>query len=380
MSKQFIPCSACGAVGEVGTKCLFCSTIITLKEGEVSYSERIPQRRTVTPQRYAEKISIYHNVKPIAYGEDLLIVSIGDQHGLVNLNGDIVYPLGNDEIEIVSFDTVGLGHTYEETLIEASSYWDEFSRKWVNEEAIKRDRFKTKGYFNLYTGEYADKLGFVKDKDNPKKLYRVDVDNGWKPMNTYTNLDGEVHSYDYAEQILLSNIDLEIEVNQRELYLLHHGNECSLWILYDRWKDRDYFNNIEISNRAYEDALEAKPASPMCVLEGIQDKYTIEANNIIIQIVVHTSHGIDVPLTLAKKKYGDTFWRHNNFEQIYNEWCKATGKHIPESEIELDECEDESSINYKESQNNDGTIWGYSKTEWLICIIGIILLILFKVF
>lgn len=378
MSKQFTPCPACGAVGEVGTKCLFCSTIITLKEGEVSYSERIPQRRTVTPQRYAEKISIYHNVKPIRYGENLLMVSIGDQHGLVNLNGDIVYPLGNDEIESVSFDTVGLGHTYEETLREASSYWDNFSSKWVQEEAIKRDRFKANGYFNLYTGEYADNLGFVKDKDNPKKLYRVDVKKGWQRINTYTNLEGELHSYDYAEQIVLP--DATAVLCKRKMYLLHHANECSLWILYDSWEDRDYFNNIYISNRAYEDALEAEPTSPMCVLEGIQDKYTIEVNNRVVQIVVRTSSGIDVPLTLAKKKYGDTSWSHNNFDKIYNEWCKATGKHIPESEIELDECEDESSINYKESQNNDGTIWGHSKTEWLICIIGIILFILFKVF
>ena len=275
---------------------------------------------------------------------------------------------------------MGLGHTYEETLREASSYWDEFSRKWIQEEAIKRDMLKTNRYFNLYTGEYADKLGFVKDKDNPKKLYRVDVERGWQRINTYTNLDGEVHSYDYAEQILLSNIDIELKVNQRELYLLHHGNECSLWILYDKWKDRDYFDNIEISDRAYKDALEAKPTSPMCVLEGIQDKYTIEANDRVVQIVVRTSSGIDVPLTLAKKKYGDTSWRHNDFEQIYNEWCKTTGKHIPESEIELDECEDESSINDEETQNNDGTIWGHSKTEWLICIIGFILFTLYRIF
>ena len=72
MEKQFTPCPACGAVGEVGNKCLFCGTTVILKEGAISSTERIPQKRTVTPQQYAEKISIYHNVEPT--NENLLKV------------------------------------------------------------------------------------------------------------------------------------------------------------------------------------------------------------------------------------------------------------------------------------------------------------------
>ena len=151
-------------------------------------------------------------------------------------------------------------------------------------------------------------------------------------MNTYINLDGEVHSYDYAERIVLQNGDAG--VYGRKIYLLHHGNECSLWILYDTCIDSDYFESVKISRNDEKKALEANPTSPMCVLNGIQDKYTIEANNRVVQIVVRTSSGIDVPLTLAKKKYGNTWWEHNDFEQIYNEWCRAIGKQIPETESE----------------------------------------------
>ena len=55
---------------------------------------------------------------------------------------------------------------------------------------------------------------------------------------------------------------------------------------------------------------------------------------IFLEETRYTSSGIDVPLTLAKKKYGNTWWEHNDFEQIYNEWCRAIGKQIPETESE----------------------------------------------
>ena len=96
MSKQFTPCPACGAVGEVGSNCQFCGTAIILKEGAIPSDARIVKRRTVTPQQYAEKISIYHNV--VGLNSEISKVSIGEQEGIINLNGDIIYPLGNERI------------------------------------------------------------------------------------------------------------------------------------------------------------------------------------------------------------------------------------------------------------------------------------------
>lgn len=367
MATQFTPCPACGAVGEIDKRCLFCGTIIVSKEGSVISDARIVRQRTISAQQYAEKISIYHNVKSL--GDGLTMVSIGKMYGLINLNGDIIYPLGNDEICLVSKDTIGLGRTYEETWRDATTYWNGY--EWKHQEARTSTKFNLTSYWNLNTGMHADKLGFVEDKENPGKFYRVNVHEGWKPMTTYINLDGEVHSYDYAEQIVLPNSDKV--VGRRKLYLLHHGNECSLWILYNVFIDSDYFESIGISRNDEKKALEANPTFPMCVLEGIQDKYTIEANNIIIKIVVRTSSGIDVPLTLATMKYGNTGWSSNDFDKIYNEWCKAIGKQIPETENdEYDE--------YDECEEDNGTIWGYSKIEWIIAVIGVILFILFKIF
>lgn len=96
MSAQFTPCPACGAVGEVNSTCQFCGTTIFLKEGATTSDSRIVERRTVTPQQYAEKIAIYHNV--VGLSENISKVSIGEQEGIVNLNGDLIYPLGNERI------------------------------------------------------------------------------------------------------------------------------------------------------------------------------------------------------------------------------------------------------------------------------------------
>lgn len=104
MATQFTPCPACGAVGEVGSNCQFCGTTIILKEGATFSDARIIKQRTITPQQYAEKISIYHNIEGLCDGVSK--VSIGEQEGIVNLNGDLIYPLGNEHISKSFQDSV----------------------------------------------------------------------------------------------------------------------------------------------------------------------------------------------------------------------------------------------------------------------------------
>ena len=106
MATQFTPCPACGAVGEVGSNCQFCGTTIILKEGATSSTERVPHVRTVTPQQYAEKISIYQNVEGSRNSSNLMYVSIGDEEGLINLNGDLIYPLQHKYCIYIISDTV----------------------------------------------------------------------------------------------------------------------------------------------------------------------------------------------------------------------------------------------------------------------------------
>ena len=143
MATQFTPCPACGAVGEVGSNCQFCGTSILLKEGAIIADSRIVKQRTVTPQQYAEKISIYHNV--VGLGEGISKVSIGEQEGIINLNGDLIYPLGNERItSSIQDGVVRIGRKF--LNLETFEYAEElYSNKFVLEkikllsEAIKNN-------------------------------------------------------------------------------------------------------------------------------------------------------------------------------------------------------------------------------------------------
>lgn len=121
MSKQFTPCPACGAVGEIGEKCLFCGTAIMPKKGSVISETRIVKERTINPQQFAEKISIYHNVRGSA-SPQLMYASIGDEIGIINLNAEIVYPLQHEySITIISDSIIFLNNFKDENRIYARS-------------------------------------------------------------------------------------------------------------------------------------------------------------------------------------------------------------------------------------------------------------------
>jgi hypothetical protein len=293
MQKQFTPCPACGALGEVNCSCQFCGTTIILKEGTIATDSRIVKQRTVTPQQYAEKIYIYHNVKPAGLFK---IVSIGNEYGVANLNGDLVYPLGSDEIEIMNNNTIILGYTKKITIKEASTYWDSLHGKWKHQEELARDILITKKYFNLDTSIYADEFGFIKDKEHPNKLYRVNVNKNWEPINTYINLVGEKQSFEYAEAIEIKDVDTKI-------FLLHNGNECSLWLADDN----------------------TDPEKPIYIINGIQKYYRIEKQNEKIQIILKTLNNIEVALSLAELlDSDDDIYTDFSIEDIYKEWNNIT--------------------------------------------------------
>lgn len=102
MYKQFTPCPACGAVGEVGSNCPFCGTTISLKTGIAPSNSRLVPQRNISAQQYAEKLSIFHNVRS-SVSPQLMYVNIGDDTGIINLDAEIVYPLQHEySITIIS--------------------------------------------------------------------------------------------------------------------------------------------------------------------------------------------------------------------------------------------------------------------------------------
>ena len=218
MAKQYIPCPACGALGEIGSNCQFCNTTIVQKEGIIASDTRIVEKRTVTPQQYAEKISIYHDL--VSLSKTYSVVEIGDQTGIINLNGDLIFPLErrNGSFRRISSSIVAL------------------------------EEKKTIQYYNLNTLETitTNKNGFIEDKNNPKKLHYLDPKN-LIIKNEYINHKGETKTYDYAETLDQSHLSHRV-YHECRFYIFHQENSLSLCLIKeDVYND----NTIEYLQKEY---------------------------------------------------------------------------------------------------------------------------------
>lgn len=98
MSNKFAVCPTCGAVSVAGEPCEYCGTPIVVKEDTATYEERIVPKRTIHPAAFAQKVSVFKNVGE--YICNCSVVSMGGLKGLINLNGDFIFPLEYGEIEI----------------------------------------------------------------------------------------------------------------------------------------------------------------------------------------------------------------------------------------------------------------------------------------
>ena len=296
-NKQFTPCPACGAVGEVGNKCQFCGSTIIAKEGVVCTNSRVVKQRTVTPQQYAEKISIYHGVKGIGYG--LTQVSIGDQKGIVNLNGDIILPLRS------------MGDSYFDAA-------NDFVVKKKDCSAIFGDEI-TYGYINIKTFEEADKLGFIKDKNDGNKLYLINPKD-WTIKNEYTNYNGIIKSFEYAEKLRLEYEDLFFKL----LYLFHEKDTLSL-------------------------CLEYKNDENLIILEGIKSIGKLKDIGNFLTLPIEMPNGKNFDLNIATKNIKRFNLRIK--EEIYGEWLTAIGEYNPfEEERKKKRKVEEEKIKAKEEE------------------------------
>lgn len=288
MAKQYVPCPACGALGEIGSNCQFCNTTIVQKEGVIASDTRIVEKRTVTPQQYAEKISIYHNIKSL--NELCSLVSIGDQIGIINLNGDLILPLEN----------IGKDAYFREI----SSHVIAFDKKLI-----------TQYYLNLKTSEKATPNGFITDKNDPKKLYCINTEN-WDIKNEYINHKGETRTYDYAEILDQSHLSHKISAN---FYIFHQKDSLSLCIT-------TYPNNTMSYLQKYN-----KLNKGIIFLEGIKtiDKLK-ETNNGLLLLPIEMLNGKKFNLEISQLN-NDKFYKIISFEEknsIWKQWLTTTGETI----------------------------------------------------
>ena len=95
---RFAVCPTCGAVSVVGGPCEYCGTQLVANEDTVTYEERIIPKRTISPMAFAQKVSVFKRVHE--YVGNCAVVDMGDLCGMINLNGDFIFPLEFGRIEI----------------------------------------------------------------------------------------------------------------------------------------------------------------------------------------------------------------------------------------------------------------------------------------
>ena len=98
MSKRYAVCPQCGAMGVVGEQCDYCGTPIVIKENTATYEARIVSKRTIDPVAFAQKVSIFKNVGE--YICNCAVVSMGELNGVINRNGDFIFPLEYGRIKL----------------------------------------------------------------------------------------------------------------------------------------------------------------------------------------------------------------------------------------------------------------------------------------
>lgn len=92
MDNAFIvSCPLCGVLGKAGEPCEFCGATIVMRNDVTTYEERIISKRTISSMAFAQKVSVFKTVGEFIY--NCSVVRMGSLCGLINLNGDFIFPL-----------------------------------------------------------------------------------------------------------------------------------------------------------------------------------------------------------------------------------------------------------------------------------------------
>ena len=230
MATQFTPCPACGAVGEVGSNCQFCGTAIILKEGAILSDARIVKRRTVTPQQYAEKISIYHNI--VGLNAEISKVCIGEQEGLINLNGDLIYPLGNERITYgIQDNVVRIGRKC--LNLETFEYTEDvYSNKFV----LEKIKLLSDAISNNPSEDGMISVGFADDID------------GLVIRNASTSYVDNIHNF--TPQLMISFEAVNME-RGKCAQLMQRFSTCEDWKLFESISEDLHGKTIPANDRHY---------------------------------------------------------------------------------------------------------------------------------
>lgn len=178
-----VACPLCGALGKAGEPCEFCGATIPQPSGNTNAIQKdtriIVEKQTVPAEEFASKISKYHRVEP--WKHNLAVVSIGDLHGAINRNGDIVIPLNYNQIILSERYCLLDKFLYDKTngaLIKDVLYDKYYSRcesirvsDGIGKQIVIEGIYDKKFNFEKDRWEYRQSVEYI-DIESKKNIYR----------------------------------------------------------------------------------------------------------------------------------------------------------------------------------------------------------------
>lgn len=218
MSDKYTVCPTCGAIGQIGAVCEYCGKAINEDENERSVtftlSKEVIPKRTISRPELAEKVSVFSRV--YEYVGKCAIASVyissvlydGRMYGIVNLNGDILFPPEYDKIVLFEHGCAYLQRDDDCFLFDLMK-WKRIDIPQLDENSVPDNvrTFYRQGYHAVVLwedgGDYGDSFkAFVFD-DEDRCIFKIEEEIPYKESISLYQDEGELPFYFSNEGIIL---------------------------------------------------------------------------------------------------------------------------------------------------------------------------------
>lgn len=218
MSDKYTVCPTCGAIGQVGAVCEYCGKAINEDEIErsvaLTFSKEVIPKRTISRQELAEKVSIFSRVYEYIGKCAIASVYISSvlhddrMYGIVNLNGDILFPPEYDKIVLYKDGCAYLQKDDDCFLFDLMK-WKRIDIPQLDENSIPDNvrTFYRQDYHAVVLwkngGDYSDSFkAFVFDDEN-RCIFKIEEEIPYKAGISLYRDEGELPFYFSNEGIIL---------------------------------------------------------------------------------------------------------------------------------------------------------------------------------
>lgn len=267
MSDKYTVCPTCGAIGQIGAVCEYCGKAINEDENERSVtftlSKEVIPKRTISRPELAEKVSIFSRV--YEYVGKCAIASVhissvlydGRMYGIVNLNGDILFPPEYDKIVLYEDGCAYLQKDGDCFLFDLMK-WKRIDIPQLDENSIPEDvrTFYRQDYHAVVLleggGDSTSFKAFVFD-DEDRCIFKIEEKIPYKERKSLYQDEGKLPFYFSNEGIILHEPEITTSSTYAVIYIQESGYAIRLTSIFDIRTRKKYTAPQKIRIKQYMD-------------------------------------------------------------------------------------------------------------------------------